>query len=432
MAEGSKKGACSSNTQRAKANTLEHARRTYKTLPSYINPHRMHLNRTVFEDDVIKGRKSIVPLVRKARELYTEKVGQKCQDSFAPFQESALVIREGITDEQLLQFRDKVEQMTGWKCIGIWVHEDEGHYRSKYIEGDTSFAINHHAHVLWDCQNHETGTIKRIKGKGVLSRMQDLLAEATGMERGNYAKDTGRRHRDTMQQRIETQEERLSQLHDAALIEGIKGKFGLSSKDKQLKEQKGKNKALRQQLAEVPAQLATAKAEGAEIAKKAAKREADKVEVAHRNEVSVLKAQISALEAERDNAIVKANNAAQETIKAVEREKKAFRLVSIYDRLLRLLPITSKAIQAIEQAALPHHSDVWEDAEEEAIYDAMGGDAMPVENRKEIGRALLRVAAEGAEDSTTRSKILSMEHWSMEPLAEQGAEARSRNNGYSR
>lgn len=370
-----------------------------------------------------------MPLVHRAQKLYTEKTGQKCQASFAPFRESCLVIREGITDEQLMQFRDRAEQLTGWKCVGIWIHEDEGHYHSKYIEGDADYAINHHAHVLWDCQNHDTGKITRISGKSVLSKMQDLLADTTGMQRGNYAKDTGRRHRDTMQQRIETQEERLGQLHDAALIEGIKGKFGLSSKDKQLKEQKGKNKALRQQLAEVPAQLAAAKAEGATIAKKAANTEAARVDAAHRNEVSVLKAQINSLAAERDDARAETAKAAQKANEAVEREKKAFRLVSIYDRLLRLLPITSKAIQAIEQAALPHHSDVWEDAEEEAIYDAMGGDAMPVENRKEIGRALLRVAAEGTEDSTTRSKILSMEQWCMEPLAEQGAEERRRDNG---
>ena len=136
-----------------------------KKVPSYVNQNRSHLNRTIFEDELIKGRKSIVPLIHAAEKLYTEKTGQKCQKSFAPFREACLHLKEGITDRQLLNFKTKVEQETKWKVIGIWLHEDEGHAKSKYIEGEEGFEINHHAHVLFSCQNLTTGKAIRADRK---------------------------------------------------------------------------------------------------------------------------------------------------------------------------------------------------------------------------------------------------------------------------
>ncbi len=212
--QGSKSGACSSNTQGAKANCLAHNRREGRT-PSYVNPDRTHLNRTVFEDAAISGRKSIVPLVRRAEKQYTEKTGQKCQKSFTPYRESCLVIRADTTDSQLLAFKEKAEHLLGWKCLGIWVHQDEGHAKSKYVEGDEGFAINHHAHVLWDCVDPDSGKAIRAS-RNAFSKMQDLLAEATGMERGNYASETGRRHRSTTQQRIQAEEQRIERLEAVA------------------------------------------------------------------------------------------------------------------------------------------------------------------------------------------------------------------------
>ena len=210
----SKKGACSSNTQPAKANCLAHNRREGHT-PSYVNPHLTHLNRTVFEDAAVSGRKSIVPLVKRAEKDYTAKTGQKCQKSFTPFRESCLVVRAGTTDAQLMAFKEKAERLLGWRCLGIWMHLDEGHAKSRYIEGEDGFATNSHAHVLWDCIDHATGKAVRPT-RSAFSRMQDLLAESTGMERGNKAKDTGRTRRTASEQRIHSLEQRITQLEQEA------------------------------------------------------------------------------------------------------------------------------------------------------------------------------------------------------------------------
>lgn len=207
MTQGSKQGACSSHTDSAKSNCLKHNRR--EQVPGYVNPHLTHNNRTIFEADCIRDRKSIAPLIKQAEKLYSEKTGQKCQRSFAAFRESVLVVREGVNDSQLQEFIRKAEALTGWKAVGCWLHLDEGHAKSKYIEGQEGFALNAHAHVLWDCQDHQTG--KSIKcTRKQLSSMQDLLASATGMERGNKAAETGIKHRSSQEQRIKAQDDRIA------------------------------------------------------------------------------------------------------------------------------------------------------------------------------------------------------------------------------
>ena len=253
----SKKGACSSHTQSVKGNCLQHARRE-GNIPSYVNPHLSGSNRTVFESDDIRSRKSILPFLHRAEKLYTEKTGQKVQKSFTPFRESCLVLREGITDQQLLAFKEAAEKLTGWRCMGIWLHQDEGHYHSKYIEGDDSFAINYHAHVLWDCQDHSTGKAIRCDRKK-LSAMQDLLSKATGMDRGNLAKDTGKKGRSAREQRIVSQEQRIATLDVTkarkeaaigtikAVGETLKGLVGQSSKNKEIVALKRENEKIQAQ-----------------------------------------------------------------------------------------------------------------------------------------------------------------------------------------
>lgn len=257
MPKKSKKGACSAHVEKAKANCLQHDRREGK-VPSYVNPHLTQNNRTVFEDDAIVNRKSIVPLVNQAEKLYTAKTGQKCQKSFAPFREDVLKLKPGITDEQLMNFKAKVEAETGWKVMGIWLHEDEGHYHSRYIEGDEDFDLNIHAHVLYDCQDHITGKAIRLN-RSYLRLRQDWLAEATGMERGTPASETGRKHRSAMQQRIYSMEQRIEQLEEVILRakeeienlnitkaakEKIMGWFGQSMKDKEIAKLQGQKEAL--------------------------------------------------------------------------------------------------------------------------------------------------------------------------------------------
>jgi hypothetical protein len=166
-----------------------------------------------------------------------------------------------------MQFAREAEQLTGWKCQGIWVHLDEGHSHSKFVEGDDNFHVNAHAHVLWACQDPSTGKILRPT-RDYFRKMQDLLAKATGMERGTPATETGRKHLDAATQREAAQVARLAELHsllnerekenaklkadNAALRVGnaakekLLGFLGQSSKDKIIKALSEENATLKE------------------------------------------------------------------------------------------------------------------------------------------------------------------------------------------
>ena len=361
MAKGSKKDACSAHVDAAKANCLKHDRREGK-IPSYVNPHLTHTNRTVYEDEMIRGRKSITPLVNRAEKLYTEKTGQKCQKSFTPFREDVLRIKAGITDDQLMAFKDQVEKATGWKVVGIWLHQDEGHYHSKYIEGDENYDINYHAHVLYSCQDQETGKAIRL-GRNYFRLRQDWLAEATGMERGNSAAETGIRHRSSQQQRIDAQEKRIEELlrvtaeKDAAL-DLIKKELANLSKGKAVKEAAiAKIGEYADKARAAGAKAKAAGAAAAESGKAVTNWVKGKFNLSDKDDViKAQKAQIATLTDERDKAkasearaLQKAQKAASEGYnKALEDVRRRSRLSWPQWEGTSLLGIVSKINDAVE------------------------------------------------------------------------------------
>lgn len=189
----SKQGATSANTQKAKGGCLQHNRRTQTA--ANVDPSRSHLN-TSWEHDRIKNLASTRSLIRRAEKLYTEKTRQKCQAAFAPLKETCVVCKGSTTMEDAMKIARKVEEQTGVVCLGIWIHRDEGHARSRFSP-DEPYQCNNHLHILWDCQDHETGKAIPIKRQH-LRDMQDIAADALGMERGNPAELTKRRHIDSM------------------------------------------------------------------------------------------------------------------------------------------------------------------------------------------------------------------------------------------
>lgn len=189
----SKQGATSANTQKAKGGCLQHNRRTQAA--ANVDPNRSHLN-TAWEHDRIKNLASTRSLIKHAEKLYTAKTGQKCQLSFAPLKETCVVCKDSTTIEEAMKIARKVEEQTGIVCLGIWIHRDEGHARSRF-RPDEPYQCNNHLHILWDCQDHETGKAIPIKRQH-LRDMQDIAADALGMERGNPAELTKRKHVDSM------------------------------------------------------------------------------------------------------------------------------------------------------------------------------------------------------------------------------------------
>lgn len=203
----SKKGATSANTQKAKGGCLQHNRRTQ--MAANVDPSRTRLN-TWWEHDRIKNLASTRSLIRRAEKLYTEKTGQKCQATFAPLKETCVVCKDSTTMEQAMAIAKKVEQQTGVVCLGIWIHRDEGHARSRF-NPDEPYQCNNHIHILWDCQNPTTGKSIPIKRQD-LRDMQDIAANALGMERGNPAEQTKKNHINSGTYKVQQLQAEIKQL----------------------------------------------------------------------------------------------------------------------------------------------------------------------------------------------------------------------------
>ena len=168
---------------------------------SYVRDELSHLNESVIYE-------RITPALSRIEDTYTKATGQKMQPSAAPLKEAVLVIREDTTMEDVKHFGELCQKEFGITPIQYHIHKDEGHYDSITNE----WKPNLHAHIVFDftCYEHRMvektaksngKTIKNESGnpekkmvdnygksiklsKSDMSRMQDLAAIATGMERG--------------------------------------------------------------------------------------------------------------------------------------------------------------------------------------------------------------------------------------------------------
>ena len=168
---------------------------------SYVRDELSHLNESVIYE-------RITPALSRIEDTYTKATGQKMQPSASPLKEAVLVIREDTTIEDVKRFGELCQKEFGITPIQYHIHKDEGHYDSITNE----WKPNLHAHIVFDftCYEHRMvektaksngKTIKNESGnpekkmvdnygksiklsKSDMSRMQDLAAIATGMERG--------------------------------------------------------------------------------------------------------------------------------------------------------------------------------------------------------------------------------------------------------
>lgn len=251
----SKKGATSCHTIEAKSGALRHNRREAKL--SNVNPNLTHLNES-WESPIIKRKeeggegRSIDSLVKERADHYRLKHGRSAPgygpngksvppDRRAAFiRESCVVIKQETTLEDVRRFADSVCSEFGVKCLGIWLHKDEGYHRSKYIEGDNKWKPNLHAHVLFDWYLPQKGRVARSTSNWY-SMMQDMAAAALNMERGEKSE---RKHIASKEYAEQQAQNRLSTLYNkiAQMERSIKAQTTqLENKEKKLKEAQARN-----------------------------------------------------------------------------------------------------------------------------------------------------------------------------------------------
>ena len=160
---------------------------------------------------------------------YKDKNGKvRVRKGCSPIRESVANIKDDTTLEDLLRYTRMVENRWGIKAIQIHLHKDEGHYENP---GDAlSWKPNYHAHIIWDWMNHETGKSFKLDAND-MSEMQDMVAEALDMERGQKKAETGLDHlerndfiiqkQENEKKRIEAEKNRLLDEKDEAKLQTL-------------------------------------------------------------------------------------------------------------------------------------------------------------------------------------------------------------------
>ena len=193
--------------------------------------------------------KNLQTIFDEMKVLYTEKTGQPPQlkdrirknkktgrettiAGWSPIREAVIPIKPTTKKEDFAKILQWMKEK-GVEVIRLDLHHDEGHKDD--ISGEIK--MNHHAHLVGDFLNHETGRTVKLTSDD-MSHFQTILADALDMERGVSKSITGKEHIDTEQWR-----EKKAAEHTKELIEQKKA---LDEDIRILDEQKRqKNQALK-------------------------------------------------------------------------------------------------------------------------------------------------------------------------------------------
>ena len=109
----------------------------------------------------------------------------------SPIRECVVVTEKDTKLKDLLRFTKEVEKKWGIKALQVHIHRDEGHCE---VPGDEkTWVPNYHAHIIWDWMDHSTGKSIKLNADD-MSDLQDMVAEALDMERGQKKSETGLDH----------------------------------------------------------------------------------------------------------------------------------------------------------------------------------------------------------------------------------------------
>ena len=143
---------------------------------------------------------------------YTDKNGMvRTRNGASPIRECVVVTEKDTKLKDLLRFTKEVEKKWGIKALQVHLHRDEGHYEDPADKN--TWVPNYHAHIIWDWMDHSTGKSIKLNADD-MSTMQDMIAEALNLERGQKKSETGLDHlerNDFILQKQEKEKKRLEE-----------------------------------------------------------------------------------------------------------------------------------------------------------------------------------------------------------------------------
>ena len=398
------------HVQPVKGGSEQHNKREKEL--DYIRPELSHLNE-YWEKDTQTDR------LENIKSRYLKSTGQKMQSKATPIREAVVVIKSETTMEDLKRLSDAYRQRFGIDTFQIAIHKDEG-----YPKGE--WKPNLHAHLVLDWTNQETGKSLKLNRQDMVE-MQTITAEVLQMDRGV---SSDKQHLTAQQYKSFAEEAKLKKLEeerarkekqmkdelerfkiakarkDAAietaktLSEGVKGIFGQSSKDKEIK-------ALRKQMNDLQQLQINSKAQSIQTIGQI-QQEAQKAVNAKEREYS---AALADARRQRDEAYKQTKISSQ----SIKTQKK--RGDMLQDIVFSLWEAAVDAVNVLcRYLSLPHLNVDFSREDIAKIEKAMMG-ASSIEEREERGRCLVKLAHAqypGYDDNATQLSTL---QWKVEQVA---------------
>ena len=258
----SKKGGASSHLRPCKTAYCDkhNERKDMNPSNSNIRPEFSKNNSVWKADDV----PNLVTLDRQIRKDYYDAHERHMPDrgpsKASPLKESVTLMPNGSkeTDEIQRRIVERIEKEFGIRCIRMYNHRDE------YCEETGEY--NWHGHEVWDMYDHENHRMLALS-RADCRKWQDIVAEETGMPRGNPAYETRRKwlsaneykikkqnesidekkaEVETLQNKIRENEEKLAKMAQnplARMIAGVKTKMAGNYSQEEVSEMMAKAKA---------------------------------------------------------------------------------------------------------------------------------------------------------------------------------------------
>lgn len=187
------------NVQPCKVESSE-LHNTREKVLDYVRPELSDKNEKVFFSD-----RSLGDELAQIKEAYKAAKGRKLHAKATPLREGVIVISEDTTLDHLIDFAEKCEDRWGLKPLQIYIHKDEGHWKT--VGEEKVWKPNLHAHIVWRWCDDIGITYKLNKQD--MAEMQTLLSVSLNMKRG---KSSDKIHLNSIQYKVAQDQKKLDQL----------------------------------------------------------------------------------------------------------------------------------------------------------------------------------------------------------------------------
>lgn len=211
---------------------------------SWVNPRYEgktceQLFKEMIEEYKAHHKKHQAPALKDVKRINKKTGKEYTVAGWSPIREGVVPIKE---DTKLSDFKPIEEwaRGKGLDVVRIDMHHDEG-----YKDEETgNIKFNRHAHIVFDWLDHQTGKTLKLNEQD-MSELQDVVAKALDMERGESKAKTGAEHRDVEQQRIHADKQRIKAQQQQ-----------ISDNNRELSKQEQEIEGLKESLAEINNQIA--------------------------------------------------------------------------------------------------------------------------------------------------------------------------------